>query len=76
MRGLGLFFGHKSRNDPVKLNDPRPIPRYEDPQHSGNAALDGYSLLSRADPDRQGSPPQVAGQEGTMNLGPAEDFEQ
>jgi hypothetical protein len=25
MRGFGMFFGNAKRNDPIQLNDPRPL---------------------------------------------------
>jgi hypothetical protein len=76
MRGLGLFIGSQKRNDPIRLEDPHPIPTYEDPQHTGNPGLDGYTLLSRADPKAQGSGPSVEGTLGRMPQGPDESFEQ
>jgi hypothetical protein len=73
---LSIFTGDARRNDPIKLQDPHPIHTYNDAVHSGNAGLDGFTVLSRARPDRQGRPPPVAGQEGPAYMGPAEDFEQ
>ena len=64
MRGLGLFFGIARRNQPVKLDDPHPIPNYgtRDLQ-LGHAGCDGYTVLSKADPNAQGNPPMVRGAE-------------
>jgi hypothetical protein len=76
MRMLSVFLGSHRRNDPIKLEDPHPIHNYGDPTHSGNAGLDGYSLLSRADPANQGRAPAVKGSEGPAYMGPAEDWEQ
>jgi hypothetical protein len=76
MRGLGLFFGSAKRNDPVKLDDPRPLPVYEDSQHTGDAGKDGYTVLSRASPTAQGSPPPVSGVVGPAYQGPDQSFEQ
>lgn len=76
MRGFGLFFGAPRRNEPVRLVDPHPIPKLDDAVHSGNRFRDGYTLLSRAQPDRQGSPPPVAGTRGPARQGPDDSFEQ
>jgi len=78
MRGTGLFIGgDEGRLNPVKLIDPRPIPRLEDRVTTGDAGRDGYSVLSRASPGRQGRPPPVKGQDPHGNhQGPAMDFEQ
>ena len=75
MRGLGMFFGSNKRNDPVRLEDPRPIATYTDSLCEGNAGLCGYTVLSRADPNHQGSPPPVKGVIGGVYRGPAQDFE-
>ena len=75
MRGLGLFLGSDKRNDPIELDDPRPIPRLGDDVHTGDAGKDGFTLLSRADPRRQGDPPAVAGTEGPVYRGPDQSFE-
>lgn len=77
MRMLGMFLGlDVKRNVPIKLDDPHPVHRYTDPQYSGIAGLDGYTRLSRADPDRQGSPPFVEGSHGREPMSPDESFEQ
>lgn len=76
MRGLGLFFGNAKRNDPVKLVDPHPVKDYGDDVCKGNAGLDGFTVLSKADPNRQGSPPPVAGTVGPVYQGPDQSFEQ
>ena len=77
MRGLGFFFGHGKRNGLVKLEDPHPVADYG--THSletGNAGRDGYSVLSRADPNAQGNPPPVKGVVGPVHQGPDQSFEQ
>lgn len=76
MRGIGLFFGSAKRNDPVKLNDPRPILDYGNDVKTGNAGLDGFTVLSQANPDAQGSPPPVDGTVGPTYFGPDQSFEQ
>jgi len=76
MRGIGLFFGTAKRNDPVKLVDPHPILDYGDNVCSGNAGLDGFTVLSRAYPTAQGSPPPVDGVIGPSYRGPDQSFEQ
>jgi hypothetical protein len=76
MRGLGLFFGVASRNDPVRLSDPHPLTNYGDDVEKGNAGLDGFTVLSRADPRSQGSPPLVNGALGRAYQGPDQSFEQ
>ena len=76
MRGLGFFLGSNKRNDPIRVDDPHPINRYEDPQHTGSPAHDGYVLMSRANPKAQGRAPHVDGVIGPVYRGPSEDFEQ
>jgi hypothetical protein len=76
MRG-GFFFGTARRNDPVKLVDPRPLTNYgENDIESGDAGRDGFSLLSKANPQAQGNPPLVAGTDGYAYQGPDQSFEQ
>ena len=77
MRGLGLFFGSARRNDPIKLEDPHPIADYGTKAlESGNAGLDGFTALSKANPNAQGNPPPVKGSLGPAYQGPSQDFEQ
>lgn len=78
MRGLRfLGFGRARRNDPVELVDPHPIENYGDKDvQSGNPFQDGYTLLSKADPNRAGTPPPVKGTVGVIPRGPDESFEQ
>lgn len=77
MRGLGLFYGGIARrNDPVKLENPHPVADYGDDVCTGNAGLDGFSLLSKADPNAQGNPPFVKGVVGPVHQGPDQSFEQ
>lgn len=76
MRGIGMFFGRSTRADPVKLEDPRPIADYGTHDlESGNAGLDGYSVLSKASATAQGDPPFVAGVIGRAYQGPDSSFE-
>ena len=76
MRGMGLFFGANKRNQPMKLSDPHPIPDYGHGSCCpGDAGNDGFSIISRADADRQGSPPSPAGIEGPLYFGPDQSFE-
>jgi hypothetical protein len=75
MRGLGLFLGSNRRNDPVRLENPRPDPRPER-LDTGDAGLDGYSVLSRANANAQGNPPPVKGVVGPVYWGPDMSFEQ
>lgn len=72
----GLFFGNAKRNDPIKLDDPRPLTDYGDDVQKGNAALDGFTVLSKASPAAQGSPPPVTGTAGRAYNGPDQSFEQ
>jgi hypothetical protein len=82
MRDLGLFYDNvgptvrTTRNIPYKLEDPHPVERYPDCQHSGNAGLDGYTLIDRCHPRNQGREYPVQGVIGRYHLGPSEDFEQ
>lgn len=77
MRGLGMFFGSNRRNDPVKLENPHPKTDYGTSSlESGNAGLDGYTVLSRANPNAQGNPPPVKGVVGPVYRGPDQSFEQ
>jgi hypothetical protein len=50
------FHAPYRRNQPVKLNDPRPVDRDYD-SASGNAGRDGYSRLSQADRETGHRPP-------------------
>ena len=74
MRGLGLFFGSKSRNDPVRLENPHPLPVYANIQETGDAGKDGFTILSKANPDYAGKPPLVGGT--PTYRGPDNSFEQ
>lgn len=78
MRGLfSTLFSRPRRNENVRLEDPHPIPNYGDHDyHSGDPFHDGYTRLSRADPDRAGTPPPVAGTLGVIPRGPDDSFEQ
>lgn len=77
MRGFGMFFGTSRRNDPIRLEDPRPITDYGTKDiDSGDAGRDGYTVLSRADPNAQGNPPPVKGTLGRAYWGPDQSFEQ
>jgi hypothetical protein len=73
MRGFGLFFGSHKRNDPYRLEPRNPVERYYD-SSTGNTGQDGYTVLSKADPDRAGSPPNVGGT--PEHQGPDQSFEQ
>lgn len=76
MRGFG-FYGSARRNQPVRLENPHPIADHGRASiESGNAALDGYTVLSRADADAQGCPPAVKGTVGPIYQGPDSSFEQ
>jgi len=72
-----MYRGIQRRNNPVKLQDPRPVERLQDHTHTGDAGKDGFSVLSRANPLREGTPPPVAGQDPMGNhQGPDMSFEQ
>lgn len=76
MRGF-MFYGTHRRNDPIKLVDPRPLPRYTAEEAStGDAAKDGYTRLSIANPRSQGNAPPVEGVAGPSYSGPSMDWEQ
>lgn len=77
MRGIGIFFGSARRNDPVRLENPRPLPDYGTSSlESGDAGRDGFTVLSRANPNAQGNPPPVKGVVGPVYQGPDQSFEQ
>lgn len=77
MRGLYSFFGSGRRNDPVKVENPHPVTDYGTHSlESGNAGLDGFTVLSRANPNAQGNPPPVKGVVGPVYNGPDQSFEQ
>ena len=76
MRGLFLFGRRSTRNDPVRLVDPRPLTDYGDDVQTGDAGRDGFTVLSKADPQAQGSPPPVNGVIGPAYQGPDGSFEQ
>lgn len=74
---LGFLFGRRAtRNDPVRLVDPRPLVDYGNDVDTGNAGLDGFTAISKASATRQGDPPPVAGTIGPSYRGPSQDFEQ
>lgn len=77
MRGIGFWFGSARRNDPIELENPRPLPDYGTASIlSGNAGLDGFTSLSLANPRSQGNPPPVKGVVGPVFQGPDQSFEQ
>ena len=77
MRGYGFFFGGAKRNQPVLLENPHPVADYGTRDvESGNAGLDGFTVLSRANPNAQGNPPAVKGTIGPVYSGPDQSFEQ
>jgi hypothetical protein len=76
MRSLGLFFGNAKRNDPLKLEDPHPVTDYGDSIQTGDAGKDGFTVLSKASAQAQGSPPPVSGTIGPAYQGPDSSFEQ
>lgn len=76
MHGLFLLGSRDSRNDPIKLADPRPLEVYRDDLETGNAGRDGFTILSKASPTMQGEPPSVPGAIGRAYRGPSQDFEQ
>jgi hypothetical protein len=59
MAMLGIFFGRAARNDPLRVQEKNPRPRYPDATHPGNVPLAGYKVLSQASPENQGSPPFI-----------------
>lgn len=74
---FGFYFGSARRNQPVQLENPHPVADHGRASiESGNAGLDGFSVLSRANPDAQGSPPPVKGVVGPVYMGPDNSFEQ
>lgn len=78
MRGIGLFYsGHVKRNERLKLQDLHPIADYgRRSLETGDAGKDGYTILSRAEPDRQGAAPPIPGGTSPLYWGPAADWEQ
>lgn len=72
---LGMFFGSAKRNDNYLLEDPRPIARQPDTVCSGNAGLDGFSILAKASEDNPGNRPSVQGTIGPTHRGPSMSFE-
>lgn len=76
MRGLGFFLGGIARrNDPVKLTPGNPPERHYRLE-TGNAGLDGYTVLSTADPEQAGRMGPIPGTEGYAYQGPDQSFEQ
>lgn len=77
MRMGPMFFGTARRNDPVKLVDPHPVEDHGRASiESGNAGLDGFTCLARANPDMAGNRPSVKGTIGPVYRGPDNSFEQ
>jgi hypothetical protein len=70
---IGMFFGRARRNDPLRVEPKNPQPRYPDATHPGNVPLAGYKVLSKADPENQGSPPFISAV--PVHRGPSDDFE-
>lgn len=74
MRGfMGFPFGEAKRNQPVDLQPANPLPSNKMSSNSGDAGLDGYSVLSRAD-RRTGLRPATGGTPDYW--GPHQDQEQ
>ena len=76
MRGFVLFLGTAKRNQPVKLSNPHPVTDTMDKMDTGDAGKDGYTVLTRADPNSAGYLPRVKGEEGPVYWGPDNSFEQ
>ncbi len=77
MRMVNMFLGVPRRNEPIKLTDPRPLPRHTDNLfRSEDAGVAGFSVLSKSDPARQGEAPFVQGSEGFVHQGPDMSWEQ
>ena len=47
---MGFPFGEAKRNQPVDLKPANPLPTNAKRSDSGNAGLDGYTVLARANP--------------------------
>lgn len=47
---MGFPFGEAKRNQPVDLEPANPLPPNKHRSDCGDAGLDGYSVLSRANP--------------------------
>lgn len=78
MRMINVFLGlnAETRNKPLELYDPRPVARFADNVTTGNAGLDGHTVLSRANPGWQGRPPYVEGDLGPVYWDEGSSFEQ
>lgn len=76
MRGLfGFYSGGSWRNKLVKLEDPHPVADHGQRLDTGNAGLDGYTVMNRTAPDAPGYPPVVKGVVGNVYPGPDMDFD-
>lgn len=75
MFGTFGFGDKKARGDNWTLQDMHPVERYPDTVHTGNAVLDGFVRLSKADPNYQGAPPAVAHTVGITRQGPDFSFD-
>lgn len=77
MRGLGLFFGGARRSQPQKLENPHPVEDYGRASiESGDAGKDGFTCLSRANPDDAGHRPSIPGGARPTYWYSGESFEQ
>lgn len=77
MRGLFLgSYGGVKRNDPTRLIPTNPRPKFAERCDTGNAGADGYTVISRADPNYAGRLPPVPGTDGQTHQGPDNSFEQ
>lgn len=54
---MGFPFGEAKRNQPVDLKPANPLPPNKHRADSGDAGLDGYTVLSRANPVTGVRPP-------------------
>jgi hypothetical protein len=64
------------RNGNYKLIDQHPIEKYDDAVHSGNVLQDGFEVMAKADPQREGDRPDVRGTEYPLCRGYDRSFEQ
>lgn len=69
------FWPGPKRNGNWLLDDPHPVP-FVDSEVTGDAGKDGFTVLSRAERDREGAPPSVPGIKGPCHQGPDNSFEQ
>jgi hypothetical protein len=73
---MGFPFGEARRNQPVELEPVNPLPPNKMKQDCGDAGIDGYTVLSRADRITDQRPPARGHRNSPEYWGPRQTDEQ